>query len=337
MGIEVYEGVLGGGKSYHAVLHALEFLAHGGRVYTNIVLVQKACEDWCRSRYGVQLDWENQYTFLRGDDMPRLHEVVKGGTSDSPTLCILDEIHLYHNARDWAHASKGLLQWLTQSRKIHVDVICITQHRNNLDKQWIRLVFRYWRFRDLRKVKLPGLGIPIPFFQCLSTSFDIDGRTQLSRKFERFDMSVFGCYDSDQLFDGVSDFAGSGLARVDLQHVKRKFPRWALVAVILSLAVLGAGCGACARRARKLKVGPEAQTSEPVANPPAPAAEPASVPGPPALLPAESRLVSCPSWWAKDGEITGGCSVDDRLVFRGPPDGLEDGLPVYNRRRGLPY
>ena len=332
MGIEVYEGVLGGGKSYHACLHALEYLAHGGRVYSNITMVREKCEEWCLARYGVKIQWEEQFTYLTADDIARLHQVVRGGTKDSPTLCILDEIHLYHNARDWAHASRGLLQWLTQSRKIHVDVICITQHRNNLDKQWIRLVYRYWRFRDLRKLKLPGLPFGIPFFQCLACSYDIDGRTQLSRKFERFDTSVFSCYNSDQLFDGVADFADSGLTRVDLEHSPRKFPRWAVVSLLVLLLCVGAGCGACSR----LRNGSN-KTQLPAPSPDTVPSEvkPAKAPLPPPTPP--SPYVVCSSWWARDGKVTGGCSVDRRLVFSGPPDGIEGGLPRYHHSRGIAY
>lgn len=72
-------------------------------------------------------------------------------------------------------------------RKLFVDVICITQHRLNLDKQWLRLVAKYWRFRDLRKYRLPGLGIKIPFVECLASEFDQDGRTLIRRDRERFE------------------------------------------------------------------------------------------------------------------------------------------------------
>lgn len=339
MGIEVYEGVLGGGKSYHAVLHALEYLAHGGRVYTNITLVQSECESWVRSRYGVELDWSSQYHFLSGADMPRLHQVVVGGTSESPTLCILDEIHLYHNARDWASASRGLLQWLTQSRKLHVDIICITQHRNNLDKQWVRLVYCYWRFRDLRKFRLPKIGIKVPFFQCLATSFDIDGRTQLQRRWERFDNSVFKCYSSEQLFDGVSDFAGSGLKRIDLKKSKVRFrlPRWALVAVVVGLSVLAvSGCKLFGPLfGRKDASGASSPAVEVVSLPPPSDDSPLPIPAPSYGPP---EMVSCDSYVARNGFIVSASSSRWRLLFEGKPDGQDDvGLPQYRFVRGTPF
>lgn len=336
MGIEVYEGVLGGGKSYHAVKHALEYLAHGGRVYTNIALVESACKKWCASRYGVELDWVNQYRFLSGSDMANLHKIVVGGTSDSPTLCILDEIHLYHNARDWAQASRGLLQWLTQSRKLHVDIICITQHRNNLDKQWVRLVYRYWRFRDLRKFRLPKIGLKIPFFQCLATSFDIDGRTQLEKRWERFDNSVFGCYSSEQLFDGVSDFAGSGLKPLKLKKAKVKI-RWKLVVCLsVALCAVGCGCGKLLSPLLKSHRSCDASSSD-VPSVSAEASPPVSFDGvPPPLVPPSDPYVECASYWAKDGRIVGGCNIERGLIFEGKPDKQSEttGLPCWHVARG---
>lgn len=221
--ISVYEGVLGGGKSYHAVGWALRYLADGGTVWSNITLKEDACKEWVRNRRGVELDWEKQFHYLTPSDLANLDKVVAGGTYDCHALAILDEIHLYHNSRDWAQASRSLLNWLTQSRKLYTDIIAITQHRNNLDKQWIRLVERFWHFRDLRNWKIPGLGIGLPFVQCLAVELDQDGRTVLAKHFERFDLSIFGCYDSSQLFDGASlGFLPSGNGRVSLAKSTKK-------------------------------------------------------------------------------------------------------------------
>lgn len=340
MALIVYEGTLGGGKSYHAVQHALRYLSRGGRIYSNITLVQSACESFCRSRYGVELNWSEQFHFLTANDISRLHEVVKGGDKDCPVLCILDEIHLYHNARDWSQASRGLLQWLTQSRKLFVDIIAITQHRNNLDKQWVRLVERYFRFRDLRRFKMPGLGISFPFFQCLSVEIDTDGKTVIDRKWERFDIPVFSCYSSEQLFDGcVSGFAGAGQSRVKLDKVKGKKVKVYVMVGIVVLVLVVAGVS-CFRRSpldtfRVLtgKKSVEVPKASPASRPSAPSSRPsAPVPVPVPSLP---DWVVCDGWTARGGDIIGGYSSRYRLTFRGPPDRIEDGEPVYAFRRGV--
>lgn len=340
--LEVYEGTLGGGKSYHAVARALRYLASGGRVYSNIELVREECEKYVLDRWGLELQWEKQYRFLSASDIARLHEVVKGGTREKNVLCILDEIHLYHNARDWATASRGLLQWLTQSRKLFVDVICITQHRNNLDKQWIRLVAKYWRFRDLRKWRMPGLGLRLPFFECLSVELDQDGRTVINKQFERFDKAVFRCYSSEQLFDGVAQgFAGSGLEKIDLRKGKRRKSVKGYIYIALFLVLLcavGSGVWWIYQRHHNsdAPLSVDSGAAGEVLVHPSPFADdsPSPVPSP---SPRRSPWVPCPAWWAKDGLIVGGFSPDDRLTFSGSPDGMTNGLPMYARVRGVPY
>lgn len=329
--LEVYEGTLGGGKSYHAVQRALRYLAAGGRVFSNIELVPDECASYVRDGYGLELNWSEQYRYLNASDIARLHEVVKGGTKDCPVLCILDEIHLYHNSRDWANASRGLLQWLTQSRKLFVDVICITQHRNNLDKQWVRLVAKYWRFRDLRKYRLPGIGIKIPFVECLSSEFDQDGRTLIRRDWERFEKRVFRCYCSEQLFDGcVSGFAGSGLARVKLEKTKKKGSKmkvalWAL----LIISALGAVIFWRIRnKDSELELAITGRSRRQSAVVPSREREPPPPPPPP------SPWVLCDGWYARDGKIIGGYSSGEGLRFSGPPDCVSNGLPCYARVRG---
>lgn len=217
--ISCYEGVLGGGKSYHAVKHILSYLAKGGNIYANIPLVWPQVRRYCRRRWGF-IPHPRQYHSLTLDELSKLDKVVVGGTSDSPSLLVVDEIHLYFNSRDWATTSRSFLAWLTQSRKLHCDCIFITQNHLNMDKQFTRLLGRYWHFRDLRQWKLPGLGIRWPLKQFFSAEIDQDGKTVLHSRFEPIDSDVFKCYSSDQLFDGQSDFAGRGRERERLERLR---------------------------------------------------------------------------------------------------------------------
>lgn len=231
MSIEVYEGVLGGSKTYHAVQIALKYLANGGHIYTNIVLVKNMCEKFCKIRYSVEIEFDKQYHFIENDDMAKLHNTVSGGTKESPTLCILDEIHIWYNSRDWAKASPDVLRWLTQTRKINVDIIIITQHINNVDKQWIRLLAGRWRFRDLRKWKMPGLGIRWPLQQFLAQCYDQDGKTLVQTNFEPIDKDIFKCYDSSQVYAGLS--YNTGVKSIKLKRVDNKTMKIKLVFVAL--------------------------------------------------------------------------------------------------------
>jgi hypothetical protein len=226
----------------------------------------------------------------------------------------------------------------------------ITQHRNNVDKQWIRLIERFWHFRDLRNWKVPGLGIRIPFFECLSVEIDQDGRTVLDKHFERFDKSVFSCYDSAQLFDGASlGFLPSGNGFVHLSRsasapwVFRAFDglkKWwsrrsrfmklgcvfAGVAVVGLLGYAGWTLTGYLRRSRPSGSGssvssqslPEQKPSSPVID-----------------APADPPFVVCYSWFGSPGRPE--FAYADGLSFRGLPLRWVNGFPVYARVQGTPY
>jgi hypothetical protein len=115
---------------------------------------------------------------------------------------VIDEAHLTFNARDFAQTDKlyrETLTFLTQSRKVNTDVIFIAQSVLNMDKQFMRLVQFIWRFRDLAKWKIPGLGINYPFKQILAVQFDYDGKTILQRSFVNKDKRIFGLYNTNSL------------------------------------------------------------------------------------------------------------------------------------------
>lgn len=81
-------------------------------------------------------------------------------SAELPVLVVIDEVHLTFNARDYAKTDKlywETLTFLTQSRKVHTDVIFISQSVLNMDKQFMRLVQYIWRFRDLSRWKIPLL------------------------------------------------------------------------------------------------------------------------------------------------------------------------------------
>lgn len=354
--ISCYEGVLGGGKSYHAVAWCLRYLARGGRIYSNIRLVEDACKDWVRNYNGLELAWPDQFHYLTPEDIARLHEVVRGGSPGQNTLVVLDEIHLYHNSRDWAMANRGLLNWLTQSRKLYTDIIMITQHRNNVDKQWVRLIERFWHFRDLRNWKIPGIGFRFPFFQCLAVEIDQDGRTVLEKHFERFDKTVFSCYDSAQLFDGASlGFLPSGQGFVALKKAESlprslrlffdvvdwfKRSKWYMKFGCIVGIVFALGCavfsvrGCIKLRSSKME---KDDSSSSVLSPGRndddnSRSDSSSLPPPPSLPP----FVVCSSWRACNGvyEIAFG----DGLVweYQRPVRFVGD-APVYPRATGRPF
>jgi hypothetical protein len=97
-----------------------------------------------------------------------------------------------------------------------------------MDKQFMRLVQFIWRFRDLAKWKIPGLGLQYPFKQILAVQFDYDGKTIMQRSFVRKDKRIFGLYNTNSLIrafprlDNVK--TNLKLAKVERKRMKFLLP-----------------------------------------------------------------------------------------------------------------
>ncbi len=199
--IELFEGRLGGGKTYNAVVRMVAHLARGGTICTNVEIIWPAIQEYVAKRWGLMVE-DDQCIRLEDEQIFTFHRYTPSGTADLPVLVVVDEAHLHFNARDHGTTDRKFretLTFLTQSRKVNTDVIFISQSILNMDRQFGRLVQYIWRFRDLSKWKIPGLGISYPFPQILCVQYDYDGRTMLNRSFANKDVRIFGLYNTNSL------------------------------------------------------------------------------------------------------------------------------------------
>ena len=196
--IEVFEGRLGGGKTYHAVKRMVKYLASGGVVCSNIALKMDAVKAYLRMRYSWEYQ-EGQYIFLEDEEINQFYKHTPSGTPECPSLVVIDEAHIWLNARDWASVLREMIIFLTQSRKCFTDIIFISQSALNIDKQIMRLVQYIWRFRDLKKLKIAELGIGWPLNQFLVAQYDYDGKTLLDKRFELKDRQIYPLYNTHEL------------------------------------------------------------------------------------------------------------------------------------------
>lgn len=197
--IEIFEGRLGGGKTYHAVKRIVQYIANGGCVWCNIELNIPAITEYLRARYQWDLQ-PGQINTYDGEQIKQVYQFVPPGCPESPNLVILDEAHIYLNARDWAKADRLFLEWMTHTRHLSVDVVMISQSLYNIDKQITRLVQYIWRFRDLQKWGCAEFGFLWPIPQFMVSQYDYDGRSQISpNKFELKDKDIYGCYNTYQM------------------------------------------------------------------------------------------------------------------------------------------
>lgn len=243
--IEVFEGKLGGGKSYSATVRAVRHLAKGGIVATNIQLNKVSVADYIRRHYKVEPDLDRQLFVLEEHQVFNFEKYIpRGKDYENVPLVIIDEFHLWFNNRDWAQTAKNsrpTLTFITQSRKLHVDLILISQSVLNMDKQFMRMVQYIWRFRDLDRWKIPGLGINYSTLmkctlgivyphQILVCQFDMDGRTLLDRKFVKKDPEIFKLYETNSLLRPIDDLSPVTVENLKLQRYRKPtvpVPKWA--------------------------------------------------------------------------------------------------------------
>jgi hypothetical protein len=217
--IEIFEGRLGGGKTYSATMRAEEHFARGGHLYTNIELIPEAWPPFMEEQgyVGFSLD---QLHFIKSEEIARFYEVTPIGEKDCPTLVIVDEAHIWLDQRAFNKRELDeLFYFLTQSRKQNTDVIFISQNRKNLDARIGRLVQYVWTFRDMRRWRLPVFYVKWPFPHLVQNCWDYDGKTLLLKKWQVWDPRRYKLYNTDAMLSNVSR-AGT----VQRREVKRVNP-----------------------------------------------------------------------------------------------------------------
>jgi hypothetical protein len=215
--IEIFEGRLGGGKTYSALLRIEFHLSRGGHVYTNVeVFADKLVERLEKKGWrGVGAD---QVHFIASEEIARFFEVVPIGQKDLPVLVVVDEAHIWLDQRAFNKRELDeLFFFLTQSRKQNTDVIFISQNKKNLDARIARLVQYVWTFRDMRKWRLPFFYVKWPFPHLVQTCWDYDGKTVLLKKWLVWDAGVYALYNTDAM---LSDVARAGV--VENKAVRRE-------------------------------------------------------------------------------------------------------------------
>lgn len=206
--IALYEGKIGGGKTYLAVCRILAHLAKGGTVFTNVELKLEGVARYLAKYHGVELD-PSAVRFLNEDESWNFHKYLKAGEGLN-TLCVIDEAHLWFNARDHAVTAatkRELITFLSQSRKLKVDVVLIVQAAENLDAQFRRLAQEIWRMKDLQRFRVPLLGIGYPWPHTIAFRLDNGNFQIMEKKLLLRNPDIFEAYNTNALLRPV-EFAG---------------------------------------------------------------------------------------------------------------------------------
>lgn len=206
--IAIYEGKIGGGKTYLAVCRILAHLAKGGTVFTNVELKLEGVRAYLAKHHGLELDPE-AIRFLNEEESWDFHKYLKAGTGLN-TLCVIDEAHLWFNARDHAVTAatkRELITFLSQSRKLKVDVVLIVQAAENLDAQFRRLAQEIWRMKDLQRFRVPLVNIAYPWPHTLAFRLDNGNFQVMEKKLLKRSQDIFDAYNTNALLRPV-EFAG---------------------------------------------------------------------------------------------------------------------------------
>ncbi len=229
--IELITGKIGGGKTLRAVGEMIRHLGKGGTVCTNVELIWDECCLVCEERYGVKLLRE-QFRPLDLNSEKSWQLQIPFGEMPGAVLVVLDEIHLFYNSRNWAETQKkhgDLVSFLSQSRKVHVEIRFLCQASTNLDKQF-RLQCEYEIFtRRLADIKVPLFG-NLPFNRMLVVTRDNAKDTSakpLGHQILKYDKRLFRCYNTLALVDGIMAELEKDRERVGFAKLKRIAPWWA--------------------------------------------------------------------------------------------------------------
>jgi len=84
----------------------------------------------------------------------------KGGFSEGEGLLLLDECQLVFNARKWEKNFEWIV-FFTQHRKLHWDVVLIAHSIEMIDGQIRPLAEYSSTFRNMQKLKVPIIGLPM--------------------------------------------------------------------------------------------------------------------------------------------------------------------------------
>jgi hypothetical protein len=184
--IQVIQGSLGSGKSMVAMCECIYQLNRGGVIATNFTLTPHWAYDLAGQSIYVKIGIKDRYEKAcclfkrafkignpqsmaelsgdRGENLNRLCVGKAKNKREGKGLLIIDDCHHFFNSRTFT-ANKEYVSFFANARKYGWRTILITHDVDNIDKQIRSYIEIEARFRNLQKVRIPFIGIPLsPFF-----------------------------------------------------------------------------------------------------------------------------------------------------------------------------
>lgn len=256
--INFVTGRPGAGKSFFGVMQICKELANTERfIVTNLPLNLEALADWCHDHIEKPVDLSRRLKLINDSEVPsfwlysplgRLKERVRlpgiGGDWEFPDfsarsaawpgcLYVIDEVHLFFNARAWQKVTQDAEFFMSQHRHLRCDVILISQHPEKVDKNFRRNAQDFTEIRNLGNEKFL-LGVSLRGVCRWATFLDCPRPGSSEAPMEsgtfRFNIKEYGAlYDTS---------AGVGLVgKISTNEQKRgRHPVWLVAACIAIIA-----------------------------------------------------------------------------------------------------
>ncbi|MDL1889321.1 hypothetical protein FBQ96_07025 [Nitrospirales bacterium NOB] len=168
-------GKRGSGKTLGALSMMRKYLVAGRTVATNLnIFIENLVPAYVTTRFYRVADHPTSQDlellplgnpFLYRDETGEVL-MRDGFTEKKNGLLVLDEVSTFLNAREWQEGNRSkLLAWLVQSRKYGWDLLLITQHAEQIDRQ-VRtaLIELQGTVRRMDRIQVPILSMIWKYF-----------------------------------------------------------------------------------------------------------------------------------------------------------------------------
>jgi len=148
--IRAYTGLPRAGKSYGALIDQKTEMCHGKRtIWHNMVIDHGELAAYCQKQ-GYEPDFSTRINHIPHEDVRRFWQYAKEHGTENGRFFVIDEAHIFFDARAWAEVGKEMSVYLTQHGHMNDEILFITQHPEMLDKRIRLLIAQTTVFRNLR-------------------------------------------------------------------------------------------------------------------------------------------------------------------------------------------
>ncbi|MBT1071626.1 zonular occludens toxin domain-containing protein [Pelotalea chapellei] len=225
--IEIAQGTPGSGKSAVAVARAIMHLKKGGVVAANFSLVDGWADEVSKRNFLGKFSPSHRQKiasslyprFYRVNSVSAIRKIDprkqavhlykdKGGYSEGSGLLIIDECQLVFNSRKWGK-NMDWIEFFTQHRKLGWNVILIAHSIEMVDSQIRPLAEYASTFRNMQKLKLPVVGLPMspfPLFLVIKRYAGLGAGASVVADRDLFPLPLWAArlYDSLEVFSADS-------------------------------------------------------------------------------------------------------------------------------------